>query len=241
MSTSLTTSTETGRRNLLNISAYIARERAILEVYNVHENLANLLTISRGLKGFAQLFYFVRVRFIRHNFLIGAKCPWDEDYWRGIVGNLREELGGAGGVSHNELYRRFLYSVGAAAESDLKEPDFAREFNKSWESYIRYHDVEEALFAIAIYEILDGPDYAMLLKSLEASGEGRLDLAFFKVHAAAEHMCLFVDFLRKIDSDRRREKWEKDAAEFVFSTQEQMWKGLIRELRLLVHYPSQPE
>lgn len=214
----------------MDAARYVERERAVLTRCNAYERLEKLLGRRAGTKIFAELFYFVRVQFVRHNFIIGAKCPYDERYWRGVVSNLMEELGGSGKVSHNELYRRFLYSVGGAPESQLKEPGFAKAFNCSWEKYLSDHNVEQGLYAIAIYEALDNPDYEMLLNALTKNRGAGLDLDFFCVHAQAKHTELFSDFLNYVESDPRTAKWEADAAEFVFGAQEKMWMGLIAEL-----------
>jgi Iron-containing redox enzyme len=212
----------------LDIRRYIDRERDILYRCSVRDVLSGVVSSSTGRRAFAERFYFVRVGFVRHNFIIGARCPYSETYWGPLVKNLTEELGVSGGQSHNELYRRFLYSVGSASESQLHEPEFARVFNGSWEAYIRACDVEEALYAVAIYEILDGPDYGMLLEVLQSCGDNSVDLVFFDVHARAEHVGLFTEYLAETSTAAQRVNWEERAAEFVFGVQEKMWRGLLR-------------
>lgn len=215
---------------LIDSHSYIQREEEILLRHRVHERLCDLLTTADGRKHFAELFYFVRSAFVRHNFLLGTRCPVHEDYWKGIVYNLSEELGGRNGIPHNHLYRRFLRSVGASGEGCIREAKFSKDFNNAWENYIRQMDVEESIYAIVIYEILDSVDYGMLLSALRQSGESALDLEFFFVHARAEHGALFTDFLQRVVHHERRVYWAESAAAFVLETQQNMWNGLIAAL-----------
>src|SRR5688500_14624709 len=86
------------------IDSVAGREIAILQQLQVKERLDKLIAAT-GLTSFAGAFYFIRVNFVHHNFVLGARCPTHEVYWGGLAHNLMEEVGGESGPAHNELYR----------------------------------------------------------------------------------------------------------------------------------------
>ena len=137
-----------------------------------------------------------------------------------------EELGGKSGVSHNQLYRDFLKSIGSKPEAELKCPAFARDFNDRWEEFARNAPLIESLAAIAIYEILDVPDYQMLLELLERAKIPEEGLIFFRVHANAHHFAMFEDTVAWILTQEGGQEAFDRAQDFVFETQRKMWIGL---------------
>jgi hypothetical protein len=182
-----------------------------------------------GLRAFAQAFYFIRYDFVRINFVVGARCSPVEKEWGGLARNLFEELGGGRTKSHNELYRDFLASVGAGSEDDLSEPPFAAAFNRRWMRYAQRQPIRTALYAIAAYEVLDGPDYAALQHVLSTVAVG-VDLTFFEVHAVAEHFELFNELLDDDLGIQGRGADFGKASRFVLGNQRAMWVDLLQFL-----------
>lgn len=206
----------------------IARcEVRILKDHDVESVLTRQLSTPNGLERFGVGFYFIRVHFVKINFIIGARCPTHELYWGGLAHNLMEELGGDSGPSHNELYRWFLSDAGIADENSLTRPDFAASFDKKWEDYARNAPLEDALGAIAVYEIFDNPDYQMLLSVMSRAGISHRGLIFFKVHARAAHFELFEDYFRHVSKQPEGIKALERARDFVLDTQREMWSGLL--------------
>ena len=205
-------------------------ENQVLENLQVRANLSRLVALPEGCQAFAGAFYFIRYNFYKLNFIVGARCGPDETFWSGLVHSLYEEVGGGGGKSHNELYRDFLREVGVRDEWELKQPAFAAPFNQAWEEYCSTSPVEEALAGVAIFEILDQPDYALLFEVMKETGVSAKGLKFFEVHAHAQHF----DFFQEIVSRFWKHKYSREAllraASFVNSSQEQMWRGLLNHL-----------
>jgi pyrroloquinoline quinone (PQQ) biosynthesis protein C len=209
------------------VAAIAGRELEILEDRNVESALIRHFNTPNGLQKFAVGFYFIRVHFVKINFIIGARCPTHELYWAGLAHNLMEELGGESGPSHNELYRWFLNDAGIADENSLSCPKFAAGFDKKWEDYARNAPLEDALGAVAVYEIFDNPDYQMLLDVMSHTGVSERGLVFFKVHAKAAHFELFEDYFRHVSNQPGGTKALKKATDFVLETQKEMWSGLL--------------
>jgi pyrroloquinoline quinone (PQQ) biosynthesis protein C len=181
---------------------------------------------KNGLVDFGEVFHFIRYDFCRLNFIIGARCCNNERLWAGLAKNLMEELGGKHGITHNQLYRDFLQSIGARPEEKLECPKFAQDFNNTWEEFTRNAPLMEALSAIAIYEIFDVPDYRLFLEVLEQAKVPEAGLTFFRVHANAHHFEMFEDTVEWIlQQEGGQEAFDK-ATEFVFETQRKMWIGL---------------
>jgi pyrroloquinoline quinone (PQQ) biosynthesis protein C len=204
-------------------------ESDLLRDLCVADRLHVALQDKGGLQRFAESFYFVRGQFVRFNFLVGARCPMDEVYWAGLTQSLMEELGGPGCVSHNELYRRFMVDAGAATAA-LSPPQFTVEFDRSWEQFCQTAPLEEAVGALAVYEILDNPDYGMLLEVLSTLGVSERGLRFFRVHAEARHVTFFADFWTHVAAVGGGTESQERAAEFVVDSQRKMWAGLLAHL-----------
>lgn len=208
----------------------IQQETSLLSNLNVQERLSKILETDAGRTAFAEAFYFVRYDFYRLNFIVGARSDSHERNWTGLVHSLYEEAGGVNGRSHNQLYRDFLAEAGIESEYTLKTPTFARKFNKSWEDYCVESPFAEALSGLAIFEILDRPDYAMLLEVVKSTGVSPKGRLFFRVHAEAEHFDFFEEIVCSLGKSVAGRKSLENAAEFVNQNQKQMWKGLLRYL-----------
>lgn len=202
-------------------------EKAILLRLGVADRLSAIAATPAGLAAFARAFYFCRVEFVRLNFILGARCPDHEKYWGGIVRNLWEEFGGGETKPHNALYRDFLTFATGSDEANLEEPAFAKTFNRSWTDFIQNEPVEKCLFAFAVYEALDVPDYVMLYESMRRAAGERAELAFFKVHTGVRHFDLFEEFFKTAAID---DEVARDATSFVMDAQEKMWRGLLDSL-----------
>jgi pyrroloquinoline quinone (PQQ) biosynthesis protein C len=201
-------------------------EKLFISNNNIHEKLNTSIFKLSGLIEFGEYFYFIRHEFCKLNFIVGARCSNDEMLWSGLAKNLIEELGGKNGITHNQLYRDFLKSIGARTEDKLECPAFAKEFNVSWEEFARTAPLMEALSAIAIYEIFDVPDYQMFLEILERAKVPEEGLIFFRVHANAHHFEMFEDTVAWILTQEGGQEAFDRAKDFVFETQRKMWIGL---------------
>jgi hypothetical protein len=209
----------------------IESEEKIFKELDLADRLFRICGTREGLKKFAEAFYFVRYKFYKLNFIVGARSDPDERSWRGIVENLMEELGGShDGVSHNELYRRFLAEAGGAPEGQLTEPLFAKEFNDGWEHYAYNAPFDELLAAIAVYEILDNPDYQLLLTITQNTGVSGKGLVFWKVHAGAVHFALFEEFANRMFATPGGAAIIEKAAGYVLAVQRKLWVDLLRHL-----------
>jgi pyrroloquinoline quinone (PQQ) biosynthesis protein C len=212
------------------VETVIAKEESNLIELDVKARILQAISDPSRLRKFAEAFYFVRYDFPRINFIVGERCGVNELLWRGIAGNLIEELGGKNGPSHNQLYRDFLSCVGIDNERSLQEPLFANKFNTHWESFCRNASLEEALSAIAIYEIFDQPDYQLLLDVLQEANVDQRGLRFFYVHAVAKHFEMFEDTVKWLMDQENGQAAFESAMKFVFTTQREMWKGLLEDL-----------
>ncbi len=208
----------------------IDREEALFNEINLYERLSAICSTKRGLVDFGEAFYFIRYKFYKLNFIIGTRSSPDEAFWGGLVANLLEELGGTDGVSHNELYRIFLREIGASSESELVEPFFTPAFNNNWEKYAFEAPFQEALAAIAVYEILDNPDYQLMLRIAQNAGVTTSGLEFFLVHAGAVHFELFEDFASKMFTTPEGEDVINRSADYVHQLQSGLWKDLLIHL-----------
>jgi hypothetical protein len=207
------------------------REEATLVDLKVISRLRHTVATADGLARFAEAFYFIRCDFVRINFLIGSRCGRSEVEWGGLARNLYEELGADHGKTHNQLYREFLAAAGCTSEGNLREPRFARRFNTTWTRFATSEALTTALFAVAAYEVLDGPDYSALHDALRgAIPSGGLE--FFRIHAAAEHFELFGDLCDRITDVGQAAAFRKGAA-FVLKQQHLMWKGLLQHLEMM--------
>jgi hypothetical protein len=192
------------------VKSIIAQEESILNELEVEHNLYKLIIQKEGLKNFAEAFYFVRYNFCRLNFILGERCGNNDFLWRGLVRNLLEELGGQKGISHNQLYRDFLDCVGIHSEDSLQDSIFSYQFNASWEKFCRDAPLLEAIAAISVYEVLDKPDYALLLRVLEKAG--------------------IEDVISWLSKQEKGEEIINNGRNFVFRTQRMMWAGLLNTL-----------
>jgi hypothetical protein len=206
------------------------REIAILDALRVETRLRKVVSSSSGVRAFISAFYFIRYRFYKLNFIVGARCPPHESFWSGLALNLMEELGGRLGPTHNQLYRDVLMEVDIENEESLPEPEFAHIFNEEWEKYCMFAPLKQALIAIAIYEILDNPDYQTLLSVIKSSDVGPNAHTFFHVHAHAQHFKLFESLVLKLCVGREDAKLFRDAEAFVLGRQRVMWCELLNYL-----------
>ena len=214
--------------------AVVRAETDLLAELRVERRLANVLSTEAGLRNFAETFYFVRYDFCRLNFLVGARCGANDRFTTGIVRNLCEEHGLLRGRSHNQLYRDFLDAAGACPESCLHEPDFAARFNARWHLHCTEAPLPQALAALGVYEVLDNPDYALLLRLVKRVAVHKSGMPFFAVHASARHSELFADLIAEfLDNDADRSHVDK-AARFVIDTQRRMWCDLMSHLHAVV-------
>jgi Iron-containing redox enzyme len=213
----------------------LEEELLLLNNLEVETNLKKLLVSPTGCQAFARAFYFVRYSFYRLNFIVGTRSGPDETLWSGLVHSLHEEVGGLGGKSHNELYRDFLREVGVKSEQDLKQPVFAARFNQAWEGYCSTAPFEEALAGVAIFEILDQPDYALLFRVMKDAGISTKGLRFFEVHAQAQHFDFFQEIVVRFWKHKHSRSSLLKAASFVNSSQRQMWSGLLSHLTKVMH------
>lgn len=224
------TSTHTVARDI------VRAEEEILRRLEVEDRLRAVVTGKSGLGLFAEAFYFIRYDFCRLNFIVGSRFgSCDERLWKGLVDNLFEELGAGKGPSHNELYRWFLSEAGKD-ETGLSEPEFARDFNGQWEAFCRTTTPNKALSAIGVYEILDNPDYKMLLRVARSAGVSKKALRFFAVHAGAKHFGLF----EKVVGEFILEDLEmvNTATNFVLDLQSRMWADLLSHLECEINFRS---
>jgi hypothetical protein len=222
------------------VKKVLREEGELLSELALRKRLLRLLCDRRQLARFAKSFYFVRYGFYRLNFIVGARSGPDETFWSGLVLNLAEELGGFRTPTHNALYRSFLSEAGISSEKGLLEPRFAALFNRRWEHFCAKAAFAEALAGIAVYEVLDQPDYALLLEVMKNAGVGRKGLHFFEVHAQARHFDLFEGSMSQLwKSPKGREALRK-AACFVNKTQRMMWDGLLRHLEAKPRRPHLP-
>lgn len=211
-------------------SSIRSAELKILSDLAVTEKLARHCRSEEGLRTFAEAFFFVRCEFVRINFVVGARCSRLEGEWGGLARNLYEELGGGRTKSHNELYREFLASTGAALEAELVEPKFAGRFNDAWLQFASGAPLRIALLGVAAYEVLDGPDYSALYAALDLS-KPSADLTFFRIHAESHHFDLFHDLLTQDAQSEQDVRNDFEIAErFVLTWQQFMWTGLLQHL-----------
>jgi ABC-type amino acid transport substrate-binding protein len=204
-----------------SINTIMDREKSMIAELGIKDILDSVINEGRIVK-FSEAFHFIRHEFCRLNFIVGARCPNDERMWAGLAKNLIEELGG----KHNQLYRDFLKCIYARSEEKLECPKFAQEFNDTWKNFAHTAPLNEALSAIAIYEIFDIPDYRLFLEVLEQAKVPESGLTFFRVHANAHHFEMFEDTVEWIlQQEGGQEAFDK-ATEFVFETQRKMWIGL---------------
>ena len=212
------------------VTAITNAEADLLDSLQVSKRLYESLMADGGLRRFASAFYFIRVHFVKLNFIVGSRCPTHELYWAGLAHNLMEELGGESGTPHNELYRWFLKEAGVPNENSLECPPFATRFNHVWEEFARDAPLEETLGAIAVYEIFDNPDYQMLLNVMSRAQVSARGLVFFRVHAEAAHFDLFEDYFRHISNQQGGIACLEKAKDFVLRTQKEMWAHLLEHL-----------
>ena len=214
---SLASSVEVYELNTLSKLAMVRRLRAV--------------TSQPGLvKEFGRLFHPIRYSFVHVNFIVGARQEMHEIFWTGLARNLFEESGGGETPAHNEFYRRFLRSIGVASDRGIREVAFSRLFNERWRNFARDSSIENAVLAIAIYEILDRPDYKSLYDALIGIDQS-WDLEFFRLHSVVEHFGMFSEFVGWYFSNVDQPQRNFDAVkEFVLDTQRDMWIGLLEGL-----------
>lgn len=191
--------------------------------------------LQPGLAGsFGRLFHPIRYSFVHVNFIVGARQEMHEIFWAGLARNLYEESGGGETPAHNELYRRFLRTVGVHSDVGIKEARFARVFNERWRNFARDASLEDAVLGIAVYEVLDRPDYQSLHNAL-VEIDRSWDLEFFRLHSIVEHFDMFSEFVAwYFESVGNPEQRFAGVRDFVLNTQKDMWIGLLSELENLL-------
>jgi pyrroloquinoline quinone (PQQ) biosynthesis protein C len=209
----------------------IAEEEAVLRQLDIENCLHRVVSKADGIRQFAEIFYFVRCDFPTLNFIVGERCGVNEFLWSGLARNLIEELGDRNTPSHNQLYRDFLSCVGANTKCLVDEPTFASQFNKTWKIFCREAPLEEALSAIAVYEIFDQPDYKLFLRAMQKAGVPETGLHFFQVHASAEHFGMFEDIVSWLREQPGGQEAFTRGKEFVIQTQKKMWLGFMESLQ----------
>jgi len=203
------------------------KEQEVLSENKVVERLKAACATLEGLQIFAMEFYPIRYSFVQLAFTVGARAPMHENYWYGLAKNLFEESGENDKLSHNELYRVFLDSIGLEANMQVPETKLSRSFNSTWFDFVKNAPIEDAIAAIGAYEIIDSPDYSALYSALRDSPES-VDLTFFRVHSVAEHFSMFDSFFKSyIEQSGRSIDDFIPVAEFVLSHQEAMWIDLL--------------
>ena len=210
----------------------VNKELLLLQQLDVEKRFKKIVSDKYGLGLFAKEFYFLRCNFYKLNFIVGAKCPPHEKYWSGLTENLVEELGGEFKITHNQLYRDFLWEAAELKEEDLvTPPHYTITFNGSWEGYCIERDFEEGLLAIGLYEALDVPDYELMERALRATTNlSEKGLRFFTVHAKAQHYSMFENIIDEIQDREGKTDLVAQATNFVIKTQRFMWTNLLQNL-----------
>jgi hypothetical protein len=211
--------------NLKNL--IVDKEQTLLKALEVRERLSYILSNRNGLCLFAEAFYFIRYNFYKLNFIVGAKCPPHEKYWSGLTKNLLEELGGGQALTHNQLYRQFLWESSNRNEDELTQPKFTVIFDNMWGQYCSASSYKEGLLAIGLYEALDNPDYQLLYSVIKGTGISRNGLEFFRVHAQASHFEIFEDIICEIEGENPNPEFIEGAINFVINSQQFMWSGIL--------------
>ncbi len=211
-------------------SAIETSELATIDELQLVDRLHAYVQAPDGISLFAKLFHPIRYSFVHVNFIVGARQEMHEIFWAGLARNLYEEAGGGITSAHNELYRNFLRSIGLQTDHAIREVGFSRQFNRSWRRFARHEPVDRAVLAVAIYEILDRPDYISLYKGLSGINP-KWDLEFFKIHSLVEHFDMFSEFVEWYFDHKETAQADFDqVADFVLGTQKQMWSGLLARL-----------
>lgn len=182
---------------------------------------------------FIKLFYHIRGHFHEFLWTMGNYAPNSIEK-SVILKNISEEFGG-NGYSHEQLYMAFAESMGVNLKQEILTEEtnlpFIRDFNKGHINWLHHHDWESAMAIFSAYERLDNIDYVHLLslaKSISHKTTKRVNLAFFNVHARAQH------FLETVDSIMKT--WENNsfiiiqAFNFIGTHQLKMWKNLSKTI-----------
>lgn len=194
------------------------------------ERLRSIVKGSEGVSRFGKRFHPIRYSFVHVNFIVGSRQEMHEIFWAGLARNLYEEAGGGVTAAHNELYRNFLRSIGIPSDEGLHEVEFSKTFNTRWREFARLAPVDEAVLAVAIYEILDRPDYGSLYDALAGINE-KWDLEFFKIHSEVEHFDMFSEFVAwYFEHKKNAQVHFNEVSEFVLDVQKNMWIGLLAGL-----------
>ncbi len=206
-----------------------SKELEILSSNNVLDRLRRVCSTRDGLQTFAIQFYPIRYSFVQLAFAVGSRAPMHESYWYGLAKNLYEEGGEENKTAHNELYRKFISSIGLDPNMEVPETILSRSFNKTWFDFVLRAPIEQAIAAIAVYEIIDSPDYSALYEALREHSS--LDLKFFEVHSVAEHFSMFNSFFSKYLSKEGNSLEDfVPVADFVLNHQDFMWKELLSSI-----------
>lgn len=180
---------------------------------------------------FAAIFYHLRGHFIDFMWFIANFAP-DIQTKSIILENIKEEIGTANKLSHEKLYAYFAneYDVDIHDEiiNETHYLPFAKQFNKEHLAWLATHDAEEQIAAFSAYERLDNIDYIYLTEcalSINTSSKGMI---FFRTHTHVTHFSAVVEKIVPI--------WEhssdkiKNAFEFIYSHQINMWQRLSDEI-----------
>lgn len=225
--------------NLVDLEKFskfvLERELAVLASNDVVERLRSACSTKIGLQYFAEQFYPIRYSFVQLAFTVGARAPMHEDYWYGLSKNLFEEAGENSKLSHNQLYRRFLTSIGLDGDMAIPTSDVSMQFNEAWFNFVSTESIEKAIAAIAIYEIIDSPDYSALYNALNGV-HADADLKFFEVHSVAEHFSMFDKFFFRYTKEAGGKIDDfLPVVDFVIENQNKMWSGLLQSMESQIH------
>lgn len=218
----------------LPFSQYLAQAdsdyRKKLSAIPLFDSNKTLLWSKPQKKLFAAIFYHLRGHFIDFMWYLANFAP-DEMTKVIVMDNIKEELGEKK-FSHETLYARFAKECGINISDEIINEThylpFAKQFNKGHLAWLAGHDADEQFAAFAAYERLDNIDYPYLTEFAASLGISSQGLAFFRVHTHVEH---FSSTLEKLVPlwERASEK-VKNAVDFIYSHQLQMWQRLSDEI-----------
>ncbi len=179
---------------------------------------------------FVRLFYHVRGHFYKFLWLLGNHAP-NKAAKEQIVYNIIEEFGGDN-PSHEELYYKFVRSLGFDVENEFISEEYhhpvIKEFNIGHLQWLQKADWVGKWSAFSAYERLDNIDYEKLLalaQSLGVTGDG---LTFFIIHNKADHFERTYEGLIDVwNTDKYR---VQEAFEFIAQHQIKMWSMLAKNI-----------
>lgn len=190
---------------------------------------------KQQVKRFAAIFYHTRGHFIDFMWYLANFCH-DDEIKKIVLSNCAEEFGVNGCYSHEMLYARFAKACGVDIQEEIIHQthyvDFARDFNHGHIKWLSEHNLAAQFAAFSAYERLDNIDYPSLYQLAQNLGFDEHSLTFFKVHIHVEHF--------EATSDKLMHFWREDpeavkqAFEFIYSHQLEMWRNLYAQVNAFV-------